>query len=149
MFAFSLHETQCISYVFTYYVIYLHTMCIIAWLCNFNTEIDKPDDVTVCEGRRVVFTCVLKHFINLRSDDVQWYRFIKDTNTTEMIDPNGENVNLVTNTIGSTINSSLNITNVIKSYNGYFWVGTPFLNVCNASLSVVTSMTIYSIFYVY
>ena len=84
-----------------------------------------------------MFTCVLDS--NISSDDVQWYRFIKDTSTTEMINPNGENITFLTHTNGST-NSSLTITNVIKSYTGYFWVGTPSLNVCNASLTVTTSM---------
>ena len=55
-----------------------------------------------------------------------------------MVDPNGENINFLTHTNGS---SSLTITNAIKSYTGYFWVGTPSLNVCNASL-IVTSMLI-------
>ena len=57
-----------------------------------------------------------------------------------MVDPNGENINLLTSTIGGTTNSSLTITNAIKSYTGYFWVGTPSLNVCNASLTALTSM---------
>ena len=87
-----------------------------------------------------MFNCVLNSTI--RSDDVQWYRFIKDTNTTVMVDPNGENINI--NTINCTnrsvTSSSLAITNATKSYNGYFWVGTPSLNVCNASLTVFTSM---------
>ena len=102
--------------------------------------VSGPDDVTVCEGREAVFTCVLNS--NIRSDDVQWYRFIKNTSTTVMVDPNGENIYFITDTIGNTTNSSLIITNVIKSYTGYFWVGTPSLNVCNASLTVLTSMLI-------
>ena len=85
-----------------------------------------------------MFTCVLNS--NIRSDDVQWYRFIKDTSTTETVDPNGENIYFLTRTNGSTTNSLLTITNAIKSYTGYFWVGTPSLNVCNASLTVGTSM---------
>ena len=100
--------------------------------------ISQPDDVTTCEGRGAVFTCVLNS--NIRSDDVQWYRFIKDTSTTEMVDPNGENINFLTSTNASTINSSLTITNAIKSYTGYFWVGTPSLNVCNVTFTAVTSM---------
>ena len=100
--------------------------------------INEPDDVTVCEGREAVFTCVLNS--NIRSDDVQWYRFIKDTSTTEMVDPNGDNIYFITDTIGNPTSSSLTITNVIKSYTGYFWVGTPSLTVCNASLTVLTSM---------
>ena len=96
--------------------------------------ISEPDDVTICEGEGAVFTCVLSS--NIRSDDVQWYRFIKDTSTTVMVDPNGENITFLTHTNGS---SSLTITNAIKSYTGYFWVGTPSLNVCNASLTVLRS----------
>ena len=103
-----------------------------------TTVISQLDNVTTCEGRGAVFTCVLNS--NIRSDDVQWYRFIKDTSTTEMVDPNGENINFLIRTIGNTTNSSLTITNVMKSYTGNFWVGTPSLNVCNASLTVTTSM---------
>ena len=99
--------------------------------------ISEPDDVTICEGEGAVFTCVLNG--NIRSDDVQWYRFIKDTSTTEMVDLNGENINFLTRNNGSMISSSLTITSVRKSYTGYLWVGTPSLNVCNASLTVLTS----------
>ena len=100
--------------------------------------ISEPDNVTIlCEGEEAVFTCVLNS--NIRSDDVQWYRFIKDASTTVMVDPNGGNINFFTHTNESTTSSSLTITNAIKSYTGYFWVGTPSLNVCNASLIVATS----------
>ena len=121
--------------------------------------ISQPDDVTICEGEGAVFTCVLNS--NIRSDDVQWYRFIKDTSTTVMIDPNGGNIDFLIRTIenevinstsnngtvnnGSSVpmnngntSSSLTITNARKSYTGYFWVRTPSLNVCNASLIVLT-----------
>ena len=100
--------------------------------------ISQPDDVTICEGEEAVFTCILNS--NIRSDDVQWYRFIKDTSTTEIVDSNGGNINFLTRTIGNTTNSSLTITNATKSYTGYFWIETPSLNVCNASLTVLTSM---------
>ena len=100
--------------------------------------ISQPDDVTICEGEGAVFTCVLNS--NIRSDDVQWYRFIKDTSTTVMVDPNGGNINLLNHTTGSAINISLTITNAIKSYTGYFWVRTPSGDVCNASLTVGRSM---------
>ena len=103
-----------------------------------TTVISRPYNETICEGGVAVFTCVLDS--NIRSDDVQWYRFIKDTSTTVMVDPNGTNINILTHTNGNTTSSSLIITNVIKSYTGYFWVGTPSLNVCNASLTVLTSM---------
>ena len=98
--------------------------------------ITKPRDVTICEGEGAAFTCVLNS--NIKSDDVRWYRFIKDTSTTVMVDPNGENINFLTHTNGNTT-SSLTITNAIKSYTGYFWVGTPSLNVCNATLTVTLS----------
>ena len=104
----------------------------------FTIVISEPDDVTACEGREAVFTCVLNSTI--RSENVQWYRFIKDTSTTEMVDPVGENINFITDTIGNTTSSSLTITNVIKSYIGYFWVVIPSLEVCNASLTVLASM---------
>ena len=99
--------------------------------------ISEPDDVTICEGRGAVFTCVLNG--NIRSDDVQWYRFIKDTSTTEMVDPNGESINFRTRNIRSTTNSSLTINNARKSYIGYFWIEVESLTFCNASLSVLTS----------
>ena len=101
--------------------------------------ISQPDNVTICEGNGAVFTCIFDS--NIRSDDVQWYRFIKDTSTTEIVYPNRENINFLADTsaTGNTINSTLIITNVRKFYSGYFWVGTPFLNVCNASLTVTTS----------
>ena len=106
--------------------------------------LNQPDNVTICEGEGTVFTCVLNS--NIRSDDVQWYRFIKDTSTTVMVDPNGENINFRTDTNGSTTISSLIITNAIKSYTGYFWlwIETPSLGyVCEASLTVLASMYVY------
>ena len=108
----------------------------------FTTVISQPGDVTICEGQRAVFTCVLNS--NISSDDVQWYRFIKDTSTTVMLDPNGGNITFLTHTNKSATSSSLTITNAITYYTGYFWVGTSSLNVCNASLTVtvLTSMCI-------
>ena len=100
----------------------------------YTAVIREPDDVTICEGRDAVFTCVLNS--NIRSDDVQWYRFIKDTSTTEIVDPVGTNINFLTCTDRRSRNSSLTINNARKSYTGYFWVGTPSLNVCNASFTV-------------
>ena len=99
--------------------------------------ISEPDDdnVTICEGEGAVFTCVL----NSNVDDVQWYRYIMDTGTSVAVDPHGENIAILTHT-GSTLNSSLTITNAVISYTGYYWVGTPSVNVCNVSLTVSTSM---------
>ena len=107
----------------------------------FTTVISGPDDVTTCEGRGAVFTCVLNSTI--RSDDVQWYRFIKDTSTTVMVDPNGENINFLTSTIESTTISSLTITNATRSYTGRFWVRTSSGDVCNTFLTVGTSTYIH------
>ena len=101
--------------------------------------ISEPNNVAVCEGKEAVFTCGLNSYI--KSNNVQWYRFIKDTSTTVIVNPDGDNINFSTDTVmGNATNISLTITNVIKSYTGYFWVGTSSLNVCNASLTVLTGM---------
>ena len=121
----------------------IRILCTYFATCISTVVISEPDDVTVCEGREAVFTCVLNSNI---SDDVKWYRFIKDTGTTEMLDLGKENFNFTIdpeeNDDKNATNSSLvlTITDVIKSYTGYFWVRTPSLNVCNASLTVLTSM---------
>ena len=115
-------------------------MCMDVFICIsiFSTVISEPDDVTVCEGRSATFTCVLDSSIS--SDDVQWYRLLKDTGTTEMVDPQGSNIHLTTSTINNAISSSLTITNAIKSYTGYYWIRLSSDDVCNVSLTVVTSM---------
>ena len=107
--------------------------------CISTAVISEPDDVTICEGERAVFTCVLNSAI--RSDDVQWYRFIKNTSTTVMVEDGG-NFDLLDHTNESTTSNSLTITNAIKSYTGYFWVGIPSRNVCNASLTVMGTSTL-------
>ena len=99
--------------------------------------ITEPDDVTVCEGDEAVFTCELNS--NIEDDDVQWYGFIKDTGTTELMISARDNITLLTHT-GNTMNSSLTITNARKSHTGYYWVGMPSFNVCNVSLTLLTSM---------
>ena len=113
-------------------------------ICFYSTVISEPDDVTVCEEGSTLFTCVLDSSIN--SDDVQWYRLLKDTGTTEMIDPQGSNTHLTTSTINNTLTSNLIITNAIKSFTGYYWVRLPSSDdVCNVSLTVGTSMCMYRI----
>ena len=52
------------------------------------------------------------------------------------MDPYEERINFFIRTTGNTTSSSLNITNAITSYNGYYWVGTKSFNVCNVSLTV-------------
>ena len=100
------------------------------------TVISEPDDVTICEGGRTVFAYVLNSNIG---NDVQWYRYIMDTGTTEIVYPSRRNVYISTHT-GNTINSSLTITNARRFYTGYYWVGTRYYNVCNVSLTVTVSM---------
>ena len=100
--------------------------------------ISEPDDVTVCEGEGTVFSCVLNKNSNISNNDIHWYRFLRNTGTIEMVDPRGEDVSFLTHT-GSILTSNLTITNAIKSYTGYYWVGTPSLTVCNVSLTVGTS----------
>ena len=101
--------------------------------------ITEPDDTTVCEKEKVRFTCELNS--NIQDDDVQWYGFMKDTGTIKLMIPAGDDITLFTHT-GNTMNSSLIITNVNKSYTGYYWVGTSSFNVCNVSLTVLASMSI-------
>ena len=100
--------------------------------------ISEPDDVTVCEGRSTAFTCVLDSSIS--SNDVQWYRLIMDNSITEGVNQSS-NIHFTTSTINNALTSSLTITNATKSYSGYFWVGTPSVNVCNVSLTVFGTST--------
>ena len=101
--------------------------------------ISEPDDVTVCKGGSTSFTCVLDSSIS--SNDVQWYRLLKDTGTTVMVDPQGSNIHLTTSLINNTLTSNLTITNAMKSYTGYYWVRLSSDDVCNVSLTVTTSMS--------
>ena len=103
----------------------------------------EPDDVPICEGEDKVFSCVLNTADNnINSDDVQWYRLVKDTGITEMVDQQDSNIRFITSTINNTLTSQLTITSAITSHTGYYWVGTPSFNVCNASLTVTTSTCI-------
>ena len=102
----------------------------------FTIVISEPDDVTVCEGVGAEFTCVLDG--SIRVEDIQWYRYIMDTGATEMVDTD---LDISSRTARNT-SSTLTITDTGISHTGYYWVGAPFLNVCNASLTVLTSMLI-------
>ena len=105
-----------------------------------SVVISEPDDATVCEGRSTTFTCVLDANHIIRNDsDVQWYRLIKDTGTTEMVDPQGRNIHFTTTptTNDTALTTTLTITNATKSYTGYYWVRTPSDDGdCNVSLTV-------------
>ena len=103
----------------------------------FITVINELEDVTLCKGKESTLTCVLNSSIS--SDDVRWYRLLKDTGTTEMVVPQGSNFHINTSTSINTT-SNLTITNAMKSYIGYYWVRTPLGDVCNVSLTLSTSM---------
>ena len=106
---------------------------------HFIVVISEPGDIVICEGEQATFTCRLD---GIKKDDVRWYRFIKDTNTTEMVDQDGNDISFTTRTVRHVIRSSIIIR---KSYNtGYYWVGTPYFNVCNVSLTVETGMYVAS-----
>ena len=88
-----------------------------------------------------MFTCVLNTTSrSINSSNVQWYRLVKDTGITEMVDQQDSNIHFTTSTINNTLTSQLTITNAVKSHTGYYWVGIPSFNVCNVSLTVLTSM---------
>ena len=103
-----------------------------------TTVISEPDDVIVCEGRSTTFTCVLNGSIS--SDDVQWYRLINNTSTTERVEHHESDTSVVSVSNQSNFTTTVYITNTIKSYAGFYWVGTLLFNVCSASLTVTTSM---------
>ena len=104
------------------------------------TVISEPDNVAVCEGEEAMFTCVLNTTNNIiNSNDVQWYRLVKDMGITEMVDQQDSNIHFTTSTINNTLTSQLTITSASKSHTGYYWVGTPSFNVCDASLTVLAS----------
>ena len=102
------------------------------------TVIHKPDDVTVCEGEGAVFKCELNTTdSNLTSYDVQWYSSVlRNRSIIEGEDQQGNIIHFTNSTVNNTLTTTLTITNVTKSYTGYYWVGTPYFNVCNVSLTL-------------
>ena len=112
-----------------YFIMIMFTFTDVTRVIN---ELDGLTTITTCQGWQVVYTCEL----DSNSDDVQWYRFIKDTNTTVMVVSNGANINFVS-TNGNTI---LTVTNAQKSHNGYYWVAVGSEIFCNASFTTTTSM---------
>ena len=88
-----------------------------------------------------MLTCVLNLTnSNTRYTDLKWYKLTKSANTIERMDPYEDKINFVIRTTGNTTSSSLNITNAVVSYTGYYWVKTPSFTVCNVSLNVLTGM---------
>ena len=84
--------------------------------------------------------------IKINHTDMQWYRFIYSTSTTEMI-VNRQNPDIIfgTSSFDNSSASVLNITNARQSYTGYYWVGLPSFNICNASSQVLKSHNNYYI----
>ena len=113
----------------------------IATQCHISTiVISQSDDVTVCEGKGAVFSCVLNTTdADINNTDVQWYRLVMDTSTTEIIYQRSSSIRFTVSTINNTLTSNLTITNAVKSYTGYYWVRLPSDDVCNVSLTVGTS----------
>ena len=101
----------------------------------------EPDDIIICKGGGAVFSCELNTAnTNISSNNVQWYRFIKNTSATEMINPIGTDINFTTKHSESALNSTLTITNAERSYTGYYWVKSPLNDTCNVSVTVGKSM---------
>ena len=103
------------------------------------TVISEPGDVTVCEGRSTIFTCVLDK--RGSGNNIHWYTAIMG-GATRRVDRLGSSFTTTTSTINNNLTISLTITNAIKSYTGRYWVGTSTLSACNVFLTVTTSMYI-------
>ena len=97
----------------------------------------------MCKGEQeTTFSCELDSSIS--SSKVQWYRLIKDTGTTGMVDlGDDDHTHLFTRT-GNTLTSSLTITNARISHTGYYWIRLTTVNVCNVSLTVLDAESMYS-----
>ena len=103
------------------------------------TVISEPDDVTVCEGTAsTTLSCILNGSIT--SDDVQWYRLVKDTNTTQNVLAAGDDFVDVPVADQNKLTTTLYIFNATKSYTGYYWVRLPSDDVCNTSFTVSIGM---------
>ena len=102
---------------------------------HYFIVISEPDDVTVCEGVSTTLTCVL----GATDATVEWYRLIKNTGTTQRIRQNRQDISFTTSNGNATTNSVLTINDAKESHTGYYWVGE-FVGVCNASVTVRTSM---------
>ena len=96
-----------------------------------TTVMFEPFNVTVCEGRSTSFTCVFNSSIT--SDDVQWYRLLKDTGTTERIG-RLDDFTVVPIASQNSFSISLYIFIARSSYTGYYWVRLPLGEVCNEDI---------------
>ena len=120
---------------------HLHTTLLgsVTALCFISTTvISEPDDVTVCKGGSPPpLICVLNG--SMTSGDVQWYRLLKDTGTTERLG-RLEGFTVVPLPGVDSFTTRLYISNAKKSYTGYYWVRSPLGDVCNVSLTVSTGI---------
>ena len=103
------------------------------------TVISEPDDVTICEGTAsTTLSCVLNGSIS--SDDVEWCRLVKDTNTVQRVSDVGDDFVDVLFPGQNELTTTLYIFNARRSFTGYYWVRLPSDDVCNVSLTVSTGM---------
>ena len=106
-------------------------------LLNFPVVvINPPNDVTIHEGQDAIFTCILHKSIS-ETDVVWYYRSMKSISSTEIVREDRGNISFTMN--NNAVNSSLVINNATKSYTGFYWIEISSFNVCNASLTVLTS----------
>ena len=77
---------------------------------------------------------------SLSSDDVEWYRLIKGTNTVQRVSNAGDDFVDVPIPIQNRFTTILYIYNARKSFTGYYWVRSPLGDVCNTSFTVSTGM---------
>ena len=74
----------------------------------------------------------------MTSDDAQWYRLLKDTGIAERLG-RLQDFTVVRLSGTNSFTTRLYISNARRSYTGYYWVRSPFDDVCNASLTVTPS----------
>ena len=107
----------------------------------FTTDVlIHPEDVTVCEGRETVFTCELDAVVDVNK--VEWRRYTNNDGT-RMIDLNDEDMIIDTKkTENGTTISQLIIHDVRIADMGSYWIDIQLSTFCNASLTVMQSMSI-------
>ena len=128
IYMFTCLHTKVLSSVTT---LYTYDFCL-------YTVISEPDNVTICEGGSTTFTCVLDSSIS--SDDVQWYRLVKGTNTSQRVSRAGNDFVDVPVADQNKLTTTLYIFNARRSYTGYYWVRLPSDDVCNVYFTVSTGL---------
>ena len=106
--------------------------------------ISEPDDATVCEGEQKTLICTLSG--SMTSDDVHWYRMLKDTGTAERLGRLNDFI-VVPLPGANSFTTRLLISDASRSYTGYYWVSSPVGEVCNTSFTVSTG-TLYSMLHI-